>query len=152
MRAFGRYSAFDPQETLDVHCGNGFDGGFQPLSKYSLEALGCRLLSLGENMQRREFIRLLGGAAAGWPLAVRAQQPAMPVIGFLSGTPSAPFAHLVAAYRQGLREMGYVGGRNVAIEYRFAENQRDRLPALVADLVGRNVAVITRFGDRSMPL
>jgi putative ABC transport system substrate-binding protein len=97
-------------------------------------------------MRRREFIALLGGAVAGRSLAARAQQPPIPVVGFLRSTPSKPFAHLVTAFREGLKEAGFVEGQNVAIEYRWADNHLDRLPGLATDLVQHRVAALIGNG------
>ena len=107
---------------------------------------------MGSDMQRREFLGVLGGAAAAWPFLARAQQPAMPVIGFLHTATSASYAAMVAGFRQGLKQTGYVEGENVAIEYRWGENHSDRLAAMAVDLVRRRVAVILAGGNSDASL
>ena len=97
-------------------------------------------------MRRRTAITLLGGAATTWPIGGQAQPAAIPVIGFLSGASPAPFAHLVAAFRQGLGESGFIDGQNLVIEYRWAEGGFDRLPVLAKELVARQVAVLVATG------
>ena len=102
-------------------------------------------------MQRREFITFLGGAAATWPFAVHAQQPTMPVVGFIHILSPENVPHFVPAFQQGLKEAGFVEGQNVSVEYRWAHGQYDRMPELAADLVSRQVAVIAALGGEPSP-
>jgi putative ABC transport system substrate-binding protein len=106
----------------------------------------------GADMRRREFITLLGCAAAAWPLSARAQQPAMPVVGFLNPTTPEALAEPMRGLRQGLKDAGYVEGENLTIEYRWADNQAERLPAMAAELVRRRVSLIVATGGGQAPL
>ena len=103
-------------------------------------------------MQRRQFITLVGGAVIAWPFSAHAQQPALPVIGFLHSTSAGPNAGAVSAFREGLKQAGYVDGQNVAIEFRWADGHYDRLPALATDLVRERVAVIAALGGQASAL
>ena len=103
-------------------------------------------LTAEDYVRRRDFIKAIAGSTAVWPFAARAQQAAIPVIGFFGTASAAPFAHYLAGFRQGLRETGHVEGHNVAIEFRWAEGHYDRVPALAADLAQRQVAVIVTVG------
>src|SRR5262249_55576722 len=114
-----------------------------PLTHSKTCYTSCVILGLGVSpMRRREFIALVGSNVAAWPLAARAQQSGMPVIGYLGAGASGPLRQQIATFHAGLKEAGYVEGQNVAVEYRFAEGRYDRMPALAADLVRRQVAVL----------
>ena len=102
---------------------------------------------MASHIERRKFLATLGGAAAAWPLAARAEQPAMPVIAFINGASAVASAHYAPALRNGLNETGYIEGQNVTVEYHWLDGQYNRLPALMADLVRRQVAVIAPTGN-----
>src|SRR5499427_2053061 len=123
-----------------------------------VNSISCNLALAGrgrmpfDRLKRREFITLLGGAAAAWPLAARAQQPTMPVIGSHTGHSRISFAAYLSAFQRGLADMGYVEGRNLAIEYRFAEGRYDRMPEMAADLVRRPIAAMLLTGGGAQPV
>jgi hypothetical protein len=130
-------SAYDPKRTLAVHSGDGFDAGFQPLSKYSIKPIRCRLLGLGTDMRRREFITLLGGAFAIVPGAAFAQTDRIRLVGLLlsqfEGSQEAK--DRIAAVREGLQKLGWTEGRNIRIEAHYANGSADRMRAHAAELV-----------------
>src|SRR5437870_1679131 len=112
-----------------------------------------RRVTVASHIERRKFLATLGGAAVvAWPLAARAQQPAMPVVGFLNGLSAGERPHLVESFRRGLSEAGYVARENAAVDYRYAQNQPDRLPALAPDLIARRVAIIAATGGNHTAL
>src|ERR1700730_9296915 len=136
----------DPQATLAVHCGKGFEAGFSPYQSTRLSRYNAVALSLGADMRRREFITLLGGAAT-WPLAAWAQQPAkLPTIGLLGAATPTTWSLFIAAFDRRVRGLGWIEGRTIAIEYRWAEGRGERFAEIAAEFVRLKVDVIVTAG------
>jgi putative tryptophan/tyrosine transport system substrate-binding protein len=143
--------ANDPSATLAVHRGNGFDAGLSPYQSTRLSRYNAVALSLGADMRRREFITLLGGATAAWPLAARAQQPGKPLtIGFLGANTASAQSQWTAAFVQRLRELGWIEGRTVAIEYRWGEGRSERMAEIAAEFVQLKVDIIVTGGTAAV--